>query len=166
MKEIYKNPNFYYILVPAMLALWPLIAGGVYLPAAKRGLKDEMKDYQKARTKVAEILMLDPGRLDVAGRKGDAAEFIYSDAIDNVANLCGIPPTNYRPSTKPIFVRDGQKSRECHVVLTSVDIATFAKFLSTMQLRWAGLQCINTVLTKEKGLPDKWKVNLDFKYYY
>ncbi|MHC4338333.1 MAG: hypothetical protein ACYSTG_10390 [Planctomycetota bacterium] len=166
MKEIYKNPNFYYILVPAMLALWPLIAGGVYLPAAKRGLTDEMKDYQKARSRVAEILMLDPGRLDVAGQKEDAAEFVYSEAIDNVANLCGIPPTNYRPSTQPMHNRDGQKSRECRVVLTSVDIATFAKFLSTMQLRWAGLQCINTVLTKERGLPDKWKVDLDFKYYY
>ena len=166
MKEIYKNPNFYYILVPAMLALWPLIAGGVYLPAAERGLKDEMKDYQKARSRVTEILKLDPGRLDVAGRKGDAGEFMYSDAIDRVADLCGIPPTNYRPSTKPIFVRDGRKSQDCHVVLTSVDIATFAKFLSTMQLRWAGLQCINTVLTKEKGLPDRWKVALDFKYYY
>ena len=58
MKEIYKNPNFYYILVPAMLALWPLIAGGVYLPAAERGLKDEMKDYQKARSRVDEILKL------------------------------------------------------------------------------------------------------------
>ena len=62
MKEIYKNPNFYYILVPAMLALWPLIAGGVYLPAAERGSKAEMKDYEDARSRVDEILKLDPGR--------------------------------------------------------------------------------------------------------
>ena len=166
MKEIYKNPIFYYILVPAVLALWPVVAGGVYLPAAKSGLKAEIKNYDEARRKVAEILMLDDARLDAGDDNANAAKFNYSAAIYSVANLCGIPPTNYRPSTQPESEREGRKSRECRVVLTSVDIATFARFLSTMQLRWAGLECHNATLTKEKGMPDKWRVDLDFKYYY
>jgi len=28
------------------------------------------------------------------------------------------------------------------------------------------LQCDTVTLTKKKGLPDMWKVDLDFKYYY
>ncbi len=34
IKEIYKNPMFYYILVPALAAFWPVIIWGVYLPGA------------------------------------------------------------------------------------------------------------------------------------
>ena len=35
IREIYKNPIFYYILIPAFAALWPAIIWGVYLPAAR-----------------------------------------------------------------------------------------------------------------------------------
>jgi hypothetical protein len=52
------------------------------------------------------------------------------------------------------------------VVLKEVDITKFAKFLSTIQLRWANLQCVKVKLTKKKGLRDTWDVDLDFKYFY
>jgi hypothetical protein len=60
----------------------------------------------------------------------------------------------------------GQKSQSAKVGLKQVDITKFAKFLSTVQLRWANLQCSQVKLTKKKGLPDTWDVDLDFKYYY
>lgn len=168
MKEIYKNPTLYYIVVPVMIALWPLIIGAVHLPDAQRSLKDELGDYKTARSRVAEILTLDPDRLDFGGSKKGAAEFTYYDAVDKVADLCKIPPANCQITSKPMSTskKKGPKSQDCLVVLRDVDVATFAKFLSTIQLRWASLTCVNATLIKNKGLPDKWKVNLNFKYYY
>ena len=32
MKDVYKNPILYYILVPVVVALWPLLVWSVYLP--------------------------------------------------------------------------------------------------------------------------------------
>ena len=49
MKDIYKNPIFYYILVPVLITLWPLLIWGVYLPEAERSWKDDEADYKKAK---------------------------------------------------------------------------------------------------------------------
>jgi len=166
MKEIYKNPVLYYALVPVMIALWPLIIGGVYLPAAERSCKKEMNDYKKARSRIADILTIDRDRLTYTDSKVGVAEFKYYDAVDKVAGLCGIPSSNYQLSSRPIITRNKQKTQDCHVVLKAVDVVKFARFLSTIQLRWASLQCINATLTKNKGLPDSWKVALDLRYYY
>ena len=166
MKDIYKNPTLYYILVPIMAALWPLFIRGVYLPNAERSWEDEKNQYNKAQKTIAEILTLDPDRLAFADSKRDTAEFDYADAVERTASLCKIPPTNYNISSRPARTSDGQKSQSCQVVLKKVDITGFAKFLSTIQLRWANLQCERVTLTKQKDLPDTWKVDLGFKYYY
>ena len=166
MKNIYKNPTLYYILVPVVLALWPLIIGGIYSQEAKRNLNKEKNNYKVARSKVAEILTLDGGRLDFSDPKTGASEFDYVDAVDKVADLCKIPETNYQLSSKPISTREGQKSQNCYVVLKDVKIATFGDFLSTIQLRWARLRCVDVRLTRKKGLPDTWRADLNFKYYY
>jgi len=52
------------------------------------------------------------------------------------------------------------------VNLKGVDIVKSTRFLSTIELRWANLQCTTIKLTKKKGMPDMWDVDLDFKYYY
>lgn len=166
MKDIHKNPTLYYILVPIMVALWPLIIKGIYLPNAERSLNEEVNNYKEARSKVAEILLLDGDRLDFSDPNTGISEFDYVDAVDKVADLCKIPPAKYQLSSKPVISRDKQKSQNCYVALTDVNIATFAKFLSTIQLRWARLECMDVRLTKKKGLPDTWKVDLNFKYYY
>lgn len=167
MKDIYRNPILYYVLVPVVLALWPLIVGGIYLQDAQESLKEEMGYLKEARSKALEILSLVPDRLAQSDPKTGATDFMYLDAIDRAATLCGIPPTDYRPSTKPITARKGgPKSQDCHVIINEIDILRFARFLSTLQLQWARLQCVNATLTSRKGLPDKWKVDLDFKYYY
>ena len=116
---------------------------------------------------MGEILALDPDRLEFADSQNAAAEFDYASAIEKIANLCGIPPTNYKLSSGIIITSSsGQKSQSAKVGLKQVDITKFAKFLSTIQLRWANLQCIQVKLTKKKGLPDTWDVDLEFKYYY
>jgi hypothetical protein len=166
MKDILKNPILYYILVPALVALWPLLVWGVYLPAAKRDWQTETKQYEKAQGIINEILVIDPDRLNFADTQNTAAEFDYASALDQIAGSCGIPPTDYKLNSGIITSSAGQKSQSAKVTLKGVDITKFAKFLSTLQLRWANLQCTQVKLTKKKGLPDSWDVDLDFKYYY
>ncbi|MBA7630328.1 hypothetical protein ES703_37849 [subsurface metagenome] len=164
MADIYKNPTLYYILVPIIAALWSLLIGGVYLPDAERNWQVEKAQYIKAEKIMTEILNLDPERL--ADSKTATAEFDYTSAIDKIASRFKISATNYNISSKPARTKSGQKSQECQVVLKKIDITRFAKFLSAIQLRWANLQCEKVTLTKTKGLPDMWKVDLNFKYYY
>lgn len=166
MNQIYKNPTFYHILVPIIVALWPLFIRTVYLPEAKRSWQNEKTDYKKAQDIIAGILALDPGRLEFADSKTSAAEFDYANVVEKIADLFGIPSTNYKLSSGPIIKSGGQKSQSAKVILQEVDIARFAKFLSMIQLRWANLQCAQLKLDKRKGLPDTWGVDLEFKYYY
>lgn len=166
MKQIYRNPIFYYILIPVVVGLWPLLSRSIYLPKAQANWQEEKTQYDKARKIIIEILSIDPDRLGFAASKANAAEFDYADVIEKTARQCNISPTNYSLSSKPIRASGGQKSQRCRVVLKQVDITGIAKFLSTVQLRWQNLQCEKITLTKKKGLPDAWKAELSFKYYY
>jgi len=167
MKAIYKNPTLYYILVPIMVALWPLLVWGVYLPDAKRSLKKEKAEYGEAQTKMLEILALDPDRLEFTDTNRAPAKFAYVSAVAKVASFCGIPSANYKVNSGPVITKQGKKSQTATVSLKGVDIAKFAKFLSTIQLRWADLQCEKlNKLKKKEGFPDRWDVVLEFKYYY
>jgi len=166
MKDIFRNPIFYYILVPAILALWPLLVWAVYLPGAGRSWEQEKSEYTKAQEIMVEILTLDPDRLAFADSNAVPVDFSYANTVDKVATLCRIPAANYKLSSGIIITSDKQKSQGAKVGLKDVDIETFAKFLSTIQLRWAKLQCTQVKLTKKKPLPDRWDVDIDFKYYY
>ncbi len=166
MKDIYKNPMLYYILVPSLAALWPLLVWAVYSPAAQDNLKQEMKQYEEAQAKIDTILDSDPTRLELADPNKTADRFDYDTAVSDVARRCKIPATNYTVSSKPVRTSSGKKSQSAKAVLKQVNIAVFADFLSKIQLRWASLECENVTLTKKKGLADMWKVDLDFKYYY
>jgi len=166
MKDIYKNPIFYYILAPVAAALWALAVGGIYLPAAERKWQSEKSQYEQSQKIMAEILSLDPDRIDFANSKTAAAKFDYATVVENIAGLCRIPSDNYKLSSRPIIDSGGQKSQTAQVALRSVDITQFARFLSLIQLRWSGLQCVKVKLTKKKGLPDAWDADLEFKYYY
>ena len=165
MKDIYKNPFLYYILVPAVIALWPLFIRTVRLPNAEQSWENEKAQYTKSQKVMAEILTIDPDRLEFVDSK-DAAEFDYAIAVEKTAGLCKIAPSNYKLSSGILITSGGQKSQNAKVVLKQVGIAKFAKFLSTIQLRWANLQCTKVKLTKKKGLADTWDADIEFKYYY
>jgi hypothetical protein len=115
---------------------------------------------------MVEILTLDPDRLAFADSNAVSADFSYANAVDRIATLCRIPTANYKLSSGIIITSAGQKSQGAKLGLKDVDITTFAKFVSTIQLRWSKLQCTQVKLTKKKPLPDKWDVDMDFKYYY
>jgi len=167
MKDIYKNPALYYILVPIMVALWPLLVWGVYLPNAKRSLKKEKAEYGEAQTKMLEILILDPDRLEFTDTNRAPGEFAYVRAVAKFASSCEIPSANYKVSSGPVITKQGKKSQTATVSLKDVDIVKFAKFLSTIQRYYPDLQCEKlNKLKKKEGFPDRWDVVLEFKYYY
>ena len=166
MKDIYKNPLFYYIVVPIVIALWPLLVWAVYLPHAKEKWKNEKKQYNTAYALTEEILKLDPQRLEFTDSKTGIAEFDYAIAVDKIAGLCNILSTSYKLSSGIIITSGERKTQNANVVLDNINVTKFARFLSTFQLRWPNLQCISTKLTKKKGLPDSWKADIAFKYYY
>jgi hypothetical protein len=166
MKDIYRNPILYYILVPCLAALWPLLVWAVYLPGAKRGYEQDADQYRKAQVKIATILGRDPTRLELADPNKTADKFDYASAVDDIARMCRISPINYTVSSRPARISSGKKSQSATVALKQVDINSFATFLSKIQLRWANLQCDSVTLTHKKGLVDAWKVDLDFKYFF
>ncbi len=166
MKDIYKNPLFYYILIPVVIGLWPLLVWAVYLPAADKNLEDQQGQYRKAEEIMMEILTLDPDRLQFTDSNDTAPDFTYANAVGRVAASCKIPPSKYKLGTGILQTTSGQKSQSASVSLRQVDIVQFASFLSTIQFRWSNLQCNRVKLTKKEGLPDIWDVDIEFKYYY
>lgn len=166
MKDIYKNPIFYYIAVPVLVGIWPLLVWAIYLPNAEKNIEDEQFQYKEAERIMMEILALDPDRLDFVDPNEADAEFSYSNAIREVALKCGIPPSKYDLNSSMIISTGGQKSQNAKVDLTEIDVVTFARFLSMIQFRWADLQCERLKLTKKKTIADMWDADLQFKYYY
>lgn len=167
MKDIHKNPILYYIAIPVLIGIWPLLVWGIYLPNARQELQQDMATYKNdAEPVMMEILNLDPGRLDSVDPNENAAEFNYDNVVDRVASSCGIPPSKCELDARPIQESSGKKSQSANVTLSQIDITTFARFLSTIQMRWPKLQCTKIVFSQKPGLPDMWDVNVDFKYYY
>lgn len=164
MKDIYKNPFLYYILVPVVVALWPLLVWAIYLPQVEKSYDNEEAQCKKAEQTVLEIFSLDPDRAIDAN--DTSTEFTYASAVNRVAGLCKIPPTKYNLSSRMIMKSERQKSQSANVALKEVDIVSFARFLSLIQKRWPNLQCNRVKLTKKEGLPDVWDVDMEFKYYY
>lgn len=149
-----------------LLGLWPLLIWAVYLPNAEHNWNSDRQQYDKAQKIILEILTLDPDRLKFADSNNSDAEFDYATAVDRVATLCKIPPVNYKLSSGIVIPSGEQKSQSAKVDLKDIDMVKFARFLSTIQLRYSNLQCSRVKLTKKKALPDLWDVDIDFKYYY
>ncbi|MBW7991119.1 MAG: hypothetical protein FVQ84_14040 [Planctomycetes bacterium] len=166
MKDIYRNPILYYILTPVIVCLWPLLVWGVYLPAAEKSQEDHKAQYKKAEALMMEILTLDPDRRDFADSNDVDVEFTFDKAVAKVANSSKIPPSKYKLNPGMPQTSRGEKSQSATVSLKQIDIVKFSEFLSTIQLRWANLQCNRVKLTHKQGLPDMWDIDIEFKYYY
>jgi hypothetical protein len=166
-KDIYKNPLFYYVLVPVIVALWPLLVWAVYIPQTERKWENEKKNYEQAKQHINKILNIDKERLEYSSGNTVKEEFDYVVAIDKIARKCGIPASKYTISSKPARrTADGQKTQSAMISLDGVSIKTLSEFLSTITLRWANLQCERIKIDKQKGLDDIWDVDMDLKYFF
>jgi len=166
MRDVLKNPHLYYIAALTAAVGWAAAIWTFYLPNAEKKLNTEIARYKQAGKLITEILSLDSQRLSYADPKAALADFDYASAVQNAAAACGISAAKYKLSSGTITTSSGEKSQSANVSLDKVDIKTFARFLSAIQLRWANLQCTKVTLKKKKGLPDTWDVDLRFNYYY
>jgi hypothetical protein len=167
MRDLYKNPILYYIFVPLIVGLWPLLVWAVYLPDAQKSVDEHITQYKKAEPIMMEILTLDPDRLEFVDPNNTAPEFTWT-AVDQIANRCKIPEKKCDLRSGMKIKSGGQEQQGATVNLKEVGITDFAEFLSTIQLRWVNLQCESVKLTKKPNLPgnDLWDVDIKFKYYY
>jgi hypothetical protein len=168
MREIYKNPVLYYVAVPLLVGLWPILVWAIYLPTAEKDKDTQITEYNKSEQIMLEILALDPDRMDFAEPNDIATEFSYSGVVYKVASLCAIPAGNCKVHSGIIVETKNQRSQTANVDLNQVDIAKLAKFISLLQLRWVNLQCESVKLTRKDNMTSKdvWDVDLKFKYYY
>lgn len=165
MRDIYKNPMFYYVLAPVLLSLWPLLVWGRYLPTARESLTEDRQQYMDAEILISEILTMDPELLDT-GEGPSMGKFTYPDAVDREANLCSIPSGKCHLHTDRITESGGKKVQRARVQLEDVSIVEAASFLSRILSRWVNLTCDGVKLSKKAGMPDQWDVDLKFKYDY
>ena len=168
MKDIIKNPILYYIAVPVIVGIWPLLVWAVYLPKAQKDVEELMDQYKRAEPIMMEILTLEPDRLEFADANDTAVDFTYGEAVDRIASICHIPPSKYNLSSAMIMTTRGQRSQTASIDLKEIDVQKFARFLSMLQLRWANLQCERLQLSKKQNLPDNdlWDIDMELKYYY
>ena len=164
MKDIVRNPILYYIGVPLLVALWPLLVWGVYLPRAEKGLERQENEYNTVQPIMLEILTLDPDR--ASDTNDTAVEFNYASAVEKAASLCRIPPSKYRLSTAMPMKTGDRRSKGATVTIKEIDVVSLARFLSSIQVRWASLELESIKLTAKKGLVDVWDAEVKFKYYY
>jgi len=165
MKELIKNRMFWYVLVPALAALWPISLATIAIPGARAGWTYIKLQYIESQKLFNQILEIDPDRLEVAEAGEKVRQFGYASAVEHAAESCRISPENYKLSSGVPMKIGEQEVQTADVTLEKLDIAGFAKFLDTIQLRWPNLQCTQLKLTKIKDQPDAWKCNLKFKYY-
>ncbi len=166
MRELYRNPILYYVLVPVLACAWPLLVWGYYLPQAKSNWEKDRESFWKAQDLIVEILEQDQERMTVAEETRKLGKFTYAEAVDRVANLCRIPSGNWSQTTGSIVISNGKKMQQARVSLEKVSIVQAAKFLSTIQAMWVDLTCDRVKLNKREGLPDQWDMDLNFMYAY
>ncbi len=167
MKDIYKNPILYYIAIPVIVGLWPLLVWAVYLPAAQDSIGSQITEYGRAEQVMIDILTLEPERLDSAKPNEAATEFSYTVDVNDVADSCYIPKEDCKVRSGIIVETKDQNSQTANVDLKQVTMVKFARFLSEI-LKRPNLQCESVKLTKKDNLPsnDLCDVDIKFKYFY
>lgn len=164
MRDIYKNPMTYYLVAPILVSLWPLLVLLMYLPAAQRSMQQDLDLSVEGQTCMFDILKYDPDILTFSGDKNASGEFSYDKAIDRVATMCGIRSANCDYTYGGVGAAD-KKTQNAKVTLKAVGIVQAAKFLSDIQSN-VGLKCDQVKLTKKKGMPNQWDVEMKFWYTY
>jgi hypothetical protein len=161
MKDLYKNPTLYYILIPLMALAWPAAMWFKYLPIMT-DQRDTWKEYViDANDRITEILTLDPERLNYSDQKDTAVDFEYEMAVDKVARSLRMGNDyELRPSAR------SANKQSAEVSLNNIDITQCSQFLSTLQMHWNGLECTRLGLTNKKTTKDRWDITMSFIYYY
>ena len=166
MKETNKYSVYIYIIIPVLVAIWPVLVFAVYLPNAQKKLEKDISTYAEANNTMLDILTLAPERIESIDPNEEKVEFSYVHVIEKVAKDCDIDPSKYSVGTTDVSDTKAGKSQSANLKLSDIDITSFAKFLSVIQSRWPKLVCESVKLTKKKDMPDVWNITVKFQYYF
>ena len=166
MKEFMKKSIIIYIIIPVIVALWPALVVGIYLPGAQNKLKTDLSDYNEADNVMLDILSLVPERTQPKDPNQENVEFSYYRVVPEIAQICNIPETKYKTNASARLDTKASNTQPATVTLTDVDITSFAKFLSLIQSHWPKLVCNSVKFTKANDAKDEWKITISFKYYF
>lgn len=159
MKDLYRNPIFYYIAVPLLVAVWPLTVAFKYLPEMDQSLEDQKNYYVESETLIEEILTMDPDRLDYVDVNEGGTAFSYPMVIDKLASSLGM--RDAYTLIEQARTKEGQKA---NIKLEDISIQQCTKFLATLQMRWDKLKCSQFTLTKKREIKDQWTVTMSLAY--
>jgi len=165
-KELWKQPDTYFVLVPILACLWALGAGAVLHPKSIKAWDSQKAEYAEAENLIEQILLLDPERLTFKEQKGKSSEFAYHNEVARFAAEYGITPGNYDLSVRTSLKLKGKKRKSADLSIKSIKIEKLAGFISAMLFRWPDLECEQLTLDKVGAAKDDWKVKLRFTYYY
>lgn len=165
-KDWYKRADTYVYLLPAVAAVWALLAIFVFHPAGVRAWERRQREYEEAQEWIGKILDIEPQRLQYKETRGGSSEFDFTTEVDKFSKLFGIAPGNYTMNTQDVLKRAGKKSRSASISIKSADIETTTKFISALLIRWPDLQCEQLTLQRLNTGKNDWKVELKFTYYF
>jgi len=166
MKDILKNPNFYYIAAPAAAAVFTLLAAFVFYPGAVNQWQDNKTEFNNSKELADKLLALQPDRLLAAGQAAAGETFDFTVVVNDFAKTFSISPANYTTSVKGEVKKQGKLARSATLSIKTIGIENLTKFLSTMLARWPDLECDVLSLDKGKAGKDDWKADITLTYYY
>lgn len=165
-KASFKKVDTYFWLLPAAAGLWALLAAFLFYPASVQAWDDKQQEYEETEKWIAQILDIEPQRLQFKEEKGQSAEFDYTTELNKFSKLFGIADSNYTLVTRDTMKRAGKSSKSADVTVKTADIETAARFISSLLIRWPDLQCEQLTLEKLSSGKNDWKIKLRFTYYF
>lgn len=167
IKEQLKNPNLYYIAVPAIAAVWALLAGAVFYPGSVDAWQEDAKtEYEKSQEYIEKILAIQPQRLQYQGDSKTSGKFDFGKVIDTLTQLFQISPSKFTLNVRPEVPKGGKRAKTATMNIKEINIEKMARFLSAMLTGWPDLKCDVLGLEKAKTGKDNWNVDLTLTYYY
>ncbi|HEG44274.1 MAG TPA: hypothetical protein ENH94_09520 [Phycisphaerales bacterium] len=167
MKNFHKNPNFYYVIIPVICALWAMFTWVISLPAAGGKWEKQKKEFESSQEFVTQILEVAPEKLDYEKQEEKAKEFDYGNVVDEFAEKWKIPVSHYSLNVGKESKRAGKQTViTATLSIKPVDMGKFINFLSSVLSQWHKLQCDEITLTKQKTGKNVWKADVKLVYYF
>jgi len=167
MKIDLKDPNVYYILVPALVAMWAVTAGLVLYPKSVKAWEQSEAEYTKAQTLMDQLVTLQPERLAYkVDENAKSEDFDFTKTINEFAQALSIPPSNYNLTVRSEANRAGRKTRSATISIKTIDIEKLSQFLSALLLRWPDLKCDTLSFSKIKNAKNNWQAEISLTYFY
>lgn len=167
MNKTLKNPNFYYIVIPVLAALWALMAGLGFYPKSVQVWDDSKEEYNKSKTLIEKLIALQPKRLEYQVDESQQSDkFDFTRTINDFAEVFSISLSNYNLNVRLETKRAGRRVQSASMSIKTIDIENLAQFLSGLLLRWPDLKCEMLSLEKLKNSKNAWKAEMSLTYYY